>query len=89
MTHGEFDLFLVGTILTCCVMCVFNAIKNAHRGWAGLILSVAFLVFAGTLYLYHAGAPPLVVDGSCGVLFLLLAWDFLMRAGKPTKGKKR
>ena len=89
MTHGEFDLFLVGTILMCCVMSVFNALKNGRRGWPGLILSVSFLIFAVTIYLYRTGAAPAIVGVSATVLFLLLCADFFFRVGKPPARKKR
>ena len=80
MTHGELDLFLFGTIFMCCVMSVFNSIKNWKRGWPGMILSAGFLVFAVTVYLYKSEAPGIQVKISCVVLFLLLIADFFFRA---------
>jgi len=89
MTHGEFDLFLIGTIIVCCVMAVFNALKNGHRGWPSMILSVAFLVFGGTVYLWRSAAAPILVDAGCALLILLICADAFMRAGSQTSRKKR
>ena len=89
MTHGEFSIFLFGTIIMCCVMSVFNVLKNGRRGWPSYILSVAFLEFAGTVYLYFAGASPILINGGTALLILLLAADFCFRAGTTQKGKKR
>lgn len=85
MTRSEMDVFLWGTILLCCVMSVFNLVKNAKKGWPGTILSAGFMVFALTTYLYKTGAPQPYVVGGCVVLFLLLAADFILRAGNPPK----
>jgi hypothetical protein len=70
-------------------MAVFNAVKNSHRGWPGLILSVGFLVFGGTAYLYQSGASETLVKVGCGVLLLVLMADFFFRAGISPARKKR
>ena len=88
MTHGEWDLFLVGMIILCCVMSVFNALKNAHRGAAGYILSVSFLIFGGTVALYRSGAQIAYIDAGCVALLLLLGADFYFRAGTPPRKKR-
>jgi hypothetical protein len=89
MTKGEFNIFLFGTIVMCCVMSVVNALRNGHRGWAAYILSVAFLVFAGTVYLYYTAASAILLDASYVLLFLLLVGDFYFRTGKPPSRKRR
>jgi len=89
MTFSEMDLFLVGTIFMCCLMSVINAVKNKHRGWPGMILSVGFLVFAVTIYFYKTGASQWLVRGGAAILILLLTLDVILRAGQPTPRKKR
>ena len=89
MTHREFDVFLLGTIIMCCVMAVVNLVKNGWRGWPGVILSASFIVFAITVYLWRTGAAIGFVYAGVTVLFLLLGADVFFRAGKPQGRKKR
>lgn len=89
MTDSDFSIFLYGTMLLCCVMAVFSAIKNSKKGLKGLLLSAGFLVFAATTYLYKTHAPELYVRIGCTVLFLLLLGDLFFRMSSPPQGKKR
>jgi len=89
MTHYEFDVFLVGTIIMCCIMSIFNAFKNGNKGWPGLILSVSFLVFAVTIYFYKTGGSQISVKVGVAVLLMLLTLDFVLRSRKPPARKKR
>lgn len=89
MTNYEFSIFLYGTVILCCVMAVFNAVKNAKRGPQTFLLSGGFLVFAGTTYLYKTHAPELYIKIGVGVLTLLILADFYFRAGTHPGGKKR
>lgn len=89
MTRGEFNIFLFGTIIMCCVMAVVNAVRNSHRGWSAYILSVAFIAFAGTVFLYYTRASALILDGAYALVFLLLVADFFFRTGKPPSRKRR
>jgi len=89
MTFREFDVFMMGTIIMCCVMSVFNLLKNGRRGWQGMILSAAFLVFAVTVWLWRSGAYPILFDISCATLFGLIFLDAFMRASKPQARKRR
>lgn len=72
----------------CCVMSVVNVLKNGYRGRSSYILSVAFLAFAVTIYLYYSAASALLLDLSYVVLFLLLGADVYFRAGKPPTRKR-
>ena len=89
MTHREFDVFMLGTIIMCCVMAVINLVKNSHRGWQGVILSASFIVFALTAYFWRSGASQAVVYASSTLLFVLLAADVFFRAGKSQTRKRR
>ncbi len=89
MTKGEMDIFLLGTMMLCAVMAVFNFIKNSKRGLSAYILSSAFLVMGGTVYMYRSDAPNLWVKIGCAVLVALLCADFLLRAGTPPPRKKK
>lgn len=95
MTFGNIDVYMYGTMLLCAFMAVFNLIKNRKKGWAGVIMSVAFLVLGGAVYLFETGAQPKYVEAVTAVLILLLTADFVIRAGsRPQKnqsgsGKRR
>jgi hypothetical protein len=89
LTNSEFSVFLYGTVILCCVLAIFNVVKNAKRGPVGYLLSGGFLAFAATIYLYKTDAPTLYIKVGVGVLILFLLADFYFRAGTPPAGKKR
>ncbi len=86
---SQIDVFLLGTILLCCIMSVLNLFKNRKRGWPGLLLSAGFLVFAVIAYLWRSGASTAALDACSAFLLLLIGTDFIIRTGGPAAGKKR
>lgn len=87
MNEAQYGLFLsVGTWM-CAVGAIFNLFKLKGRGNAALVLSAAFLVMGGLLWMIKTHASQgLIIFG--GILLAgLLAADFVIRARQQVMPK--
>ena len=89
MTSSEYELFLSGAMALCALMALLVAFRYKSRGASALVMSVAFLVFGGVLYLLKSGAPQGWVTAGGILLGLLLLTDFILRAGRQVDKDKR
>jgi hypothetical protein len=83
VTASQLDGFLNVATWICLAGALLNVIRLPKRKLNAILMALAFLILAGTVFAYRNAFPPFVLGaGTVCVLGLLIA-DFVVRAGRP------
>jgi len=79
LNEGQYRLFLSLAACTCAVGAMFNLLRLKSRGNSALILSAAFVVMGGLLWMIRTGAEPFLTTLAGGAVAVLLVADVVVR----------
>lgn len=83
MTTRELDLALYWGMAICAVMVVVSLLRAKKLGASAYVQATSYVVMGFLMFLVQGGYPDGWLIGAGIVLFLLLVFDFAVRAGGP------
>jgi hypothetical protein len=87
VTEAQYALFLSIGAWICALGSLFNLFKLKNRGTSALLMSSAFLVMGGALWLIKIHANQSLVTAAVAAVVLILIADFVLRARQQEKSR--
>jgi hypothetical protein len=88
MNRPEFNMFLAGGMILCCLMALISLARIKSKGGSAYFQASSYIAMAAALYLLKNDADVNLIAGAFVVVVGLLVGDFVYRAAKQSRGNK-